>query len=793
MMMNKDMEDQQDPQFQRPQLRPMEWPGMLMGSELLSDAATTADGVTHLAPEMLDIVPTHAGNTDIGVDTQDGNPTMKGFRKRWSERKSSSASQCSDASFSLVDYDEVQSAVTSERPQKGMKLDDEPSNLPVVLVEDFEDQPEDDCNFGKKLNTPQGLNRLEQRALGSTNLGLFKFPWEKGRLAGVFGNNPTVKVVKPELQPGGRNVVQLGLHFDHHAVAEAKVTFKPEPIHDTLFLSVIRKADDSTAIADRTKRRHAAIELWWKLLAVNRSASEVGRKVEVEADDSNVFETAVEILDATFGLKSPGTLMKRAHSIQQFANWHGSVLNTVWLPVDEQNVWKFVKQLQLCAAPPTRASSLLEALRFAWFILGVTGANTAEESLRVKGICAQMKAKKRAWRPASILTVKEVVILHKLLENKTAALGDRCIAGHLLHLLYGRSRWSDMVHIEGFFVDIDNKYMECQTRDHKGARNSELKAMLLPIVTPCEGVVPGNWVATYLEVRSQAGLTQPVGECGPMMPAPVNKAATTWTQRPMSSEEGADFLRLAVGAKKTCDRRVSSHSMKSTAISWCAKYGVSDSHRAILARHVSAISSATSVYSRDLLSPVLRSFDEVLSCIRGHTFEPDRTRSGMMTPQPMSVPMAAVHTSGMELTTLQEQPSGVHLPATPKVEVPLQDTSVVPEEVGEKIAEIPDDLESLMDGGNYVDPTMSETSESDSVQSTSSGEEDDGAESSEPFKDRPAIFPRAAVFLINSKSMVVHEARDDCVLKCGRKISSTYMRSATLYGIRCSRCFDVEA
>lgn len=84
-----------------------------------------------------------------------------------------------------------------------------------------------------------------------------------------------------------------------------------------------------------------------------------------------------------------------------------------WLPVLEFDVWSYAKWLQATKAPPTKASSLVEALRYAWYLLGCEGCDLAERSLRVKGISSQMRALKRPWRPADLLSVSEIKVLHK--------------------------------------------------------------------------------------------------------------------------------------------------------------------------------------------------------------------------------------------------------------------------------------------------------------------------------------------------------------------------------------------
>ena len=183
----------------------------------------------------------------------------------------------------------------------------------------------------------------------------------------------------------------------------------------------------------------------------------------------------------------------------------------------------------------------------------------------------------------------------------------------------------------------NRKYLELSTRAHKGARSSELKSRLLPIVCPCKGVSDQNWAVLYLSLRIRANLSLPeTDQYVPMMPAPANDSATAWYKRALTSEEGADFMRKILDAPKTFDRRISTHSFKSTLISWTAKYGLPDTSRAVLARHLSCATATTAVYSRDLLSPVLRELDTMLQAMRCTLFQPDRTRSGMVTPTVMA-------------------------------------------------------------------------------------------------------------------------------------------------------------
>lgn len=258
--------------------------------------------------------------------------------------------------------------------------------------------------------------------------------------------------------------------------------------------------------------------------------------------------------------------------MQAHEQWCQDTAGEHWIPVTERRVWQYVQHLQATNAAPTKAASLLEALRFSWFLLGVDGAGESEK----KGILQQMRALKLPWRPADLLTVEEVLILHKTLEDSSKPLGDRLLCGHCLHLLYSRSRWSDLCQVANLFMDEEKRYLKVATRAHKGARSAEMKSRLLPIVCPCQGINDQNWASLYLSLRQQAELWLPEQGYRPMMPAPANEAATQWFKRPLTSEEGADFLRLVIQAPKAAERRVPTHSFKSTLISWTGKYGLPD-------------------------------------------------------------------------------------------------------------------------------------------------------------------------------------------------------------------------
>lgn len=295
-----------------------------------------------------------------------------------------------------------------------------------------------------------------------------------------------------------------------------------------------------------------------------------------------------------------------------------------------------------------------------------------------------------------------------------------------------------------------------------------------------------------------------------MLPAPMDGGGLNWGKRHMTSNEGSAFLRMAIGAEKSASRRISTHSLKSTSISWCSKFGVDEGTKALLARHLSAIKNPQALYSRDLLSPVLRAYDQVLAAIRTGMFQPDRTRSGMV-----CLSEAHLKQYGMVSTTLgipatpvyqADQPvPATPVPVTPCAPAPLQ-AGVAAEgstvDVKSEPFEVLGDLISVHSSPTFdqeeeeIEPVVrdgdcwSESSESSCEESSS---EEEGTEAQSPSQTQ--LMPRLGMpdsgWYINSKSLVLHCLRNATTFRCGRPVTVHYIKVRELNGFRCGRCFNV--
>ncbi len=239
-------------------------------------------------------------------------------------------------------------------------------------------------------------------------------------------------------------------------------------------------------------------------------------------------------------------------------------------------------------------------------------------------------------------------------------------------------------------------------------------------------------------------------------------------------------MRLVLKIGKDFLRRVSTHSLKPTAISWASKYGMTLKEKAVLARHASAVHGSTNLYSRDLLSPVMRRFQEVIDRINKGSFMPDSTRSGMITPVHLSAPATPAHL--FDLTPGEKVAS---------VEKACDSPIAGMESFYRKMRNSPQlDYEAEAEASAHVGK-LSESSESDLASSESSEEAPEQRPEEVAVHDFLAPSSVVGTFFQNNKSWVIHCLKSDGMLRCGRKLSQTYTQVHELHGIRCSRCFDL--
>ena len=245
-----------------------------------------------------------------------------------------------------------------------------------------------------------------------------------------------------------------------------------------------------------------------------------------------------------------------------------------------------------------------------------------------------------------------------------------------------------------------------------------------------------------------------------------------------------------------------------------------EEHRALLARHATSVKGATVLYSHDLLSSALRSFDHVLDCIRNVTFQPDKSRSGMITPA-RTAPVGAPETPFPPCPLPQVQragdgevePAATALPSVPcekSGEEQLDFLNLQSDKMfqdmyspGTPLDEAEVKQEFAWPQADWDDTVIDLEEQHDLLVAWKSGSEeesssDEDSDSSEQFEweeDTPSHSASSGnripltQWYMNVKTNVINETKNDLVFKCGRRIGAAYVPVPALNGFRCGTCF----
>jgi hypothetical protein len=357
---------------------------------------------------------------------------------------------------------------------------------------------------------------------------------------------------------------------------------------------------------------------------------------------------------------------------------------------------------------------------------------------------------------ASPLSVEELRKLHEVLEHGQDA-WNRMFAGATLFVVYARARWSDAQHSSKLSFDKDGEkvcFVEAVTGLHKTVRALQHGHQFLPLVAPSTGVTDSNWGELWETVRSELGINFEAGH--PLMPAPLESGAPG--KRALDSQEAGRWLRALLELDESAlqGRKVSSHSMKSTMLSFLAKRGVDMPDRLLLGYHTSPFTMGLT-YSRDGMARPLQILMNMLEEIRKGLFLPDCTRSGRL-----------VQPEGKKVT--------VHGPELNQdvVKVEISDDEgdfnvwdLIPESHNQqKPLVLPDSIPETCE--EEVNDACTETSSSDMSEPENGGStfEDSGRRTF-----APPTAPAGFTMWQHTKSKILHlcDYKTPNVFECGRK------------------------
>ena len=591
-----------------------------------------------------------------------------------------------------------------------------------------------------------------------------KLPWD-----GDFWNNfldPSISVfdqmTRGLKRPMPYPEISVSASSDSSEV-DRRVSAKSYPVGKN-FLKNIKDITEKSWQEEREALWETAIRRWVALIDSWRAD---GNQLLVAVQGQLTFKGKAQIMVDVFFNKAPQTLIKRINSASKLCGAlteQGSSF-----PCSETEFYEFLKFESQRGAPSARLKAFFEAIVFIRHVLGVETLQQIVDSRRCLGAVSQKSFS--CPRQASPFTVAQLKRLHEVL-REGEELWDRAMAGMLLFCIYSRARWSDAQHAEELIEDKDSQsvlqYLEVKTSVHKTARSLHLKHMFLPLSAPATGITEDRWGAQWVLVRQQLQIDDL--KRFPLMPAP--DATLEPTKRPISTQEAKLWILHLIGTDLAGASKLTSHSCKSTCLSFMAKRGASFEDRLVLGYHCNKLRIGLT-YSRDAAARPLALLSHVLMEIRTGIFQPDNTRGGRVRAD--AVPLDRVQFFADQL----EQPAEV-VESEPESNLAVE--SMQSEDKSwHKISEISLDAPVEVSDDGHVTTDSSDSSEGEAAWAPVVGHY------TITVPDSKSLWRNQ-----NSKMYHLSEAEHFRVLLCGRRIGTTFQRhegKVRYDSAKCKQCF----
>ena len=474
-----------------------------------------------------------------------------------------------------------------------------------------------------KISNTVSVSDLSFAVRGSMQAVQFRrpgpsLPWERGYAGRILNQRTSQSAWRFNFCAPAIPIIDAKVHTDKPAPyvfpAQTNMTARAR-------IKTCKHFDSDDVLKSR------ALMKWRMILESDLEASEVGFQMLMLAESMSDADKIIALLNDVLALKATATLTKRVNAILGYVCWGRE--NSIFRPLlfEEPTVYSFLNYCRIVGCAPTKPKAFLQAVAFFGHAFGSGGARAIGDSSRIRGLADGEYLKKLPLKQARPLTVLEVRSLEHMVMDAEDVM-DQVAAGQFVFNVLSCSRFSDPQWSESMAVEVDESfhgYIDMGTRKHKTATSVQKKTQFLPLVAPTFGLRKGSWAKSWLAARKATGLE--VGS-GPMLPAPSLKAMQ-WLSRPLTSAEGAQWLREILvlgGTPREAVSSVTTHSLKVTVLSWAAKFGTEISIRRQLGHHADPQLRSTLTYSRDAMSGPMLELEKILDAIRKGTFRPDMPR-----------------------------------------------------------------------------------------------------------------------------------------------------------------------
>ena len=641
------------------------------------------------------------------------------------------------------------------------------------------EQPASEQTVREDLPMPRAdYNRIlfeaRMESLSDTDL---KLPWEQGIWKSIFSDDDSD--VFPSVLPPVPGEYFVPSSASQPADADASRPLELGALVKTsmckgaelpFYTYAIKVLPDRDAMQETDQLWGTALFKWQQVFEILNYPGQLGTALLSEQITTDPSQSSSVLRDA-MGIKSPRTCIKRAQTMLQYLSWLQMQFAEI-SPWDRSQCLEYLRFDGQSKQSASKGLTLLEALRFSRFVLGIPIPDTLLNDPQLRGRAQRLMAEKEIYKPARPLKVSELKSLESAMQDSQNPV-DVYMLGAVVFAVLSRSRWSDLKYIDQIWlekVEYNGEiygFVEARTKHHKTATSLAKKQRYMPLVAPVLGVSGVDWTAFWLWACGQLGVDWEVEPFGALCRAASHDGSLC--KRSCTTEEVSTFLNKVL--QTNAETYVTSHSLKHTTLSWAAAYGLDEPSRTLLGHHELQGSKAMSVYSRDMLTKPLQLFCSMLTNIRLDHFRPDESRTSRM------VDLLKIG-SGQHATARSGHADVLTCKADGQP--PADDVSCVP------TTPLGDDSQGGPQGAE-------DGEESSEIASTGSSSDD----SSSDRDEQNAEYYIPGPVWRNIRSHVVHKcATVSRQTLCGRLVDTAHFElldgGCSTLNARCSRCFKGE-
>ena len=517
----------------------------------------------------------------------------------------------------LEDADDEEIVAAAKPKSKAARLflrHDESEEVDEALVPASGVVSDNGASMSSSCSNPGVLPQVFDTWVRDRRVSGFKLPWETGPMARVFGASTSTSLFR---------LPQVGAF---HALHHQSVQSGTEPSHAVVATDFAkRRLRFASLIKTDDAARWESLRRMKVLVMSDISSTKLGRMLMTQAGQLNQESVLVSSFNDVFASKSTNTMIKRTASMWNFAKWVLDEGMGSPLAPSEFTVYRYLLYLRQNGSP-TSGRSFVEAMTFFHHTVGfATQSLDLLLSSRVRGAASQMYATKRKLVQARPLEVSMVLALERIVCEGPYR-HWRIIAGHLSMCLGSSRRFADSQHLDSLqLTSASTTYLiEAESKKYKTATNEERKTTLLPLLSLGHFFSKKPWAVQWFKERFEAGL-----KSDPALPA-WSEIDAKWLTRPMSTGEATLYLKeFLVGSRfKVSDlTNIGCHSLKCTVLSWAAKGNyMTLPDRRLLGHHLDPAAASPVTYSRDELTRLMKSVNDMVVDIRERKFKPDASR-----------------------------------------------------------------------------------------------------------------------------------------------------------------------